>query len=128
MPSKLRFTPSGSGGLPGSNAKPMASDSTAMGTLMKNSQCHERYCKITPASAGPAAELTATTIAFKPMAVPSFRGGKMMRTSAVLTPITQAAPTPCTIRPAMSMAKPEAKPQSTDPKPKSMLPATNTRR
>ena len=65
---------------------------------MANSQGHEPIVSNTAASVGPAADELATTSALNPMPRPSCARGKMKRTSAVLTLISPAPPSPCTTR------------------------------
>jgi hypothetical protein len=78
--------------------------------LMKKIQLQLSFSVSTPPTSGPIASASAETPAQIPIAVPRWHGGKVAVMIESVAGFIRAAPTPCTVRAAISEVAPAARP------------------
>ena len=97
--------------------------STPTGMLMKKIQLQLTFSVRRPPTIGPIASASAETPAQMPIAVPRCRGGKVAVMIDSVAGFISAAPTPCTVRAAMSELAPPARPHHSEAPVKTTRPA-----
>ena len=96
--------------------------------LTKKIQFQLMSCVSTPPSIGPIASASAETPAQMPIAVPRWRGGNVAVMIESVAGFISAAPTPCTVRAAISEPASLARPHHSDAAVKTTSPAMKIRR
>ena len=81
---------------------------------MKKIQLQWMSCVSSPPTMGPNASASADTPAQMPIAVPRWRGGNVAVMIESVAGFISAAPTPCTVRAAISEVAPAASPHHSD--------------
>src|SRR5690625_5272136 len=113
----------------GATASVAISVTMTTGTLMRNTDPHQKNSKSKPPSRGPAAAPTTATDIHTAMAKLRSRTlVNVMRTRARLAGIIVAAPTPSRPRAAMSIQADGENAAASEPTPKILTPIRNTRR
>ena len=87
---------------------------TPTGMLMKKIQLQLIFWVSNPPTSGPNAKASAETPAQIPMAVPRCRGGNVAVMIDSVAGFISAAPTPCTVRAAISELAPPARPHQSE--------------
>ncbi|MDT4848790.1 hypothetical protein FQZ97_828910 [compost metagenome] len=123
-----RAPAAGAARLNGSARRPSAKVTMPSGTLMAKSHGHDATDKIAAATEGPATDEVATTSELMAMPRPSCAEGNVSRTSAALTLMIPAAPSPCSARDAISVASELAKVAASDDTVNTAMPTRYTRR
>ena len=95
---------------------------------MRNSQCHAQVCVIQPPTTGPTVGASTASTPASVVATPWRRGGNSRNTAANTDGISVPPAKPCTVRHAISDAKPELAAQPIEAAVNSDTAPTNSQR
>ena len=107
----------------GTQRATITTDSTPMGTLMKNTHCQVAYWVMRPPSSGPASVEIPAVAPQMPSAAPRLSRGKMRLITLMVWGVNKDPPIPCTARAAISVSMLPASPQASDESVKIVIPA-----